>query len=67
MNKFNNIKGRKYGNVNWHMTFDKKIPDDIKKILKIVTWSFVIVLNENDKITWLNKYSLNMKSKSISK
>ena len=55
---FHNIKGPKYSNVDWHVTFNTVIPYDIGNILSYLTWSLVVVRQSNIGIEWLDRYPL---------
>jgi hypothetical protein len=59
-NGFNKIKGKKFSGVDWHITFeDCKIPPNIMNILAFVSWSFIIVRDNNDgTYSWLEKYTI---------
>lgn len=57
---FQKIKGKFFSGLDWHITFaDCQIPHNIDEILKRVSWSFVIVKEENNgTYSWVKKYKV---------
>jgi hypothetical protein len=59
-NSFQNVKGKRFSGNPWHITFNNCIiPINIANVLKKVSWSFVIVRDNNDETyTWIKKYKI---------
>ena len=58
-NSFQKIKGKRYSGTDWNISFNCVITDSIIKVLRRVTWSFIVIRDNKDgTYTWLfqNRY-----------